>query len=141
MKLRFVMRKIGAGVAAIALLAALSATRAAETPPDHELDQTTAIRRVDAAVLARVNHIAGYTVTEHYAVYRGKDETHTVAEMTVKTTYRRETGKSYQVVSQNGSSLIRRLGLDPLLEREKEINQPNEVAHSWITSANYDMKL
>ena len=133
----FVMRKIGAGCAVFTLLATLSAAHAVDAAPD----EATAIRRVDAAVLERVNRIAGYTVTEHYAVYRGKDETHPVAEMTVKTTYRRETGKSYQVVSQSGSSLIRRLGLDPLLEREKEINQPNEVAHSWITSENYNMKL
>jgi hypothetical protein len=131
------MKKIGAGCAVFALLATLSAAHAADAAPD----EATAIRRVDAAVLDRVNRIAGYTVTEHYAVYRGKDETHPVAEMTVKTSYRRETGKSYQVVSQSGSSLIRRLGLDPLLEREKEINQPNEVAHSWITSENYNMKL
>jgi outer membrane lipoprotein-sorting protein len=137
MRLPFVMRKIAAGSVAIVLLAAHAVARAADPPPD----EATAIRRVDAAVQARVNRIAGYTVTERYAVYRGKDETHPVAEMTVKTIYRRETGKSYQVVSQSGSSLIRRLGLDPLLEREKEINQPSEVAHSWITSANYDMKL
>lgn len=136
MRLPFGMRKIGAGGVAIVLLATHAAARGADP-----LDQATAIRRVDAAVLTRVNRIAGYTVTEHYAVYRGKDETHPVAEMTVKTTYRRETGKSYQIVAQTGSSLIRRLGLDPLLEREKEINQPTEVAHSWITSANYDMKL
>ena len=133
----FVMRKIGAGCAVFTLLATLSAAHAVDAAPD----EATAIRRVDAAVLERVNRIAGYTVTEHYAVYRGKDETHPVAEMTVKTSYHRETGKSYQVVSQSGSSLIRRLGLDPLLEREKEINQPNEVAHSWITSENYNMKL
>lgn len=131
------MRKIGAVCAAIALLAIVVTARAADPLPD----EATAIRRVDAAVLTRVNRIAGYTVTEHYAVYRGKDEMHPVAEMMVKTTYRRQTGKSYQVISQSGSSLIRRLGLDPLLEREKEINLPSEVAHSWITSANYDLKL
>jgi hypothetical protein len=79
------MRKIAAGSVAIVLLAAHAVARAADPPPD----EATAIRRVDAAVQARVNRIAGYTVTERYAVYRGKDETHPVAEMTVKTTYRR----------------------------------------------------
>lgn len=104
-------------------------------------NQAAVIRGVDAAVLARVNRIAKYTVTEHYAVYRGKDETHPVAEMTVKTTYQRGTGKSYSVVSQSGSALVRRLGLDPLLENERTINLPGNVEHSWINSANYDMKL
>jgi hypothetical protein len=108
---------------------------------DPGLDQAAAIRHVDEAVLARVSKLAGYTATERYAVFRGKDETHPVADMTVKTTYRRETGKSYQVLSQNGSALIRRLGLDPLLDREKTINLPGNVEHSWIDSANYDMTL
>jgi hypothetical protein len=113
----------------------------AATSVNLQIDQNTAIRQVDAAVLTRVNKIAGYTATEHYAVFRGKDETYPVADMTVKTTYRRETGKSYQVLSQNGSPLIRRLGLDPLLERERNINLPGNVEHSWIDSANYDMTL
>jgi len=106
-----------------------------------QLDQAAVIRGVDAAVLSRVNRVAGYTVTEHYAVYRGADETHSVAEMTVKTTYRRETGKSYEVVSQGGSAMIRRLGLDPILDSEKEINRPENVEHSWISSENYEMTL
>jgi hypothetical protein len=106
-----------------------------------QLDPATVIRRVDAAVFARVNSIAGYTVTEHYSVYRGNDETHPVSEMTVKTTYRKEAGKSYAVLSEGGSAVIRRLGLDPILEREREINLPGNVEHSWITSANYEMTL
>jgi len=122
---------------ALFLLASLGAGQAADLP----LDQEAAIRRVDQAVMMRVNRIAGYTVTEHYSVFRGKDETHPVAEMTVRTTYRPEVGKSYQILSQSGSALVRRLGLDPLLEREKEINLPANVSHAWITSANYDMQL
>ena len=108
---------------------------------DAPVDQATAIRRVDAAVQMRVNRIAGYTVTEHYAVFRGADETHSVADRTVQTTYRPESGKSYQILSEGGSALVRRLGLDPILESEKNINLPGNVAHSWITSANYDMTL
>ena len=37
--------------------------------------------------------------------------------------------------------MIRSLGLDPILQREKEINLPGNVEHSWITSANYEMTL
>jgi hypothetical protein len=130
---RKVMRTCVAGWLAMAF--------ASMTPAVAQVDQAMAIRRVDAAVQSRVDKIAGYTVTEHYAVYRGKDEATPVAEMTVKTTYRKETGKSYQVLSQGGSALIRRLGLDPLLENERTINLPGNVEHSWITSANYDMAL
>ena len=99
------------------------------------------IRQIDAAVLARVNGIAGYTVTEHYAVYRGKDQTHSVADRTVRTTYRKEAGKSYAIVSEGGSAIIRKLGLDPILESERTINLPGNVQKSWIISANYEMAL
>jgi outer membrane lipoprotein-sorting protein len=104
-------------------------------------DTNAVIRGIDAAVAARVNRIAGYTVTERYAVYRGEDEKHSVADMIVKTTYRRETGKSYEVLSSGGSAFIRKFGLDTILANEKEINLPGNVEHSWITSENYDMSL
>lgn len=100
---------------------------------------SSVIQGIDAAVKARVDSIAGYTVTEHYAVFRGGDETHSVAEMTVKTTYKKESGKNYAILSESGSAMIRRLGLDSVLASEKDINLPDKVAQSWITSANYDM--
>jgi hypothetical protein len=106
-----------------------------------QLDPAAVVRSVDAAVFARVNSIAGYTVTEHYAVFRGDDQAHPVSEMTVKTTYRKGAGKSYQVLSAKGSTVIRRLGLEPILESERNINLPGNVEHSLITSANYEMTL
>lgn len=106
-----------------------------------QFDPGTVIRQVDAAVLARVNSIAGYTVIEHYAVYRGNDEANPIAEMKVRTTYRKDVGKTYTVLSEGGSAVVRRLGLDPILEREKDINMPGNVEHSWITSENYEMTL
>ncbi len=99
------------------------------------------IRSIDAEVQARVAAVAGFTDVERYDVYRGQDETHPAAEITVKVTYRKRVGKSYTILSQKGSSLIRRFGLKPLLENEKEINQPGKVENSWFTSANYEMKL
>jgi hypothetical protein len=80
-------------------------------------------------------------VTEHYAVYRNKDEIHPVAEMTVMTSYREDSGKSYTIVSQTGSEIIRNLVLGEILNREKSINQPGIREGAWITSANYEMKL
>jgi hypothetical protein len=80
-------------------------------------------------------------VTEHYAVYRNHDEINPVAEMTVKTTYQRDTGKSYTIISQTGSGVIRSLVLGAILDNEKRLNLPGNREGAWITSANYEMKL
>jgi hypothetical protein len=104
-------------------------------------DEASILRGVDASVKARVDSIAGYTVTEHYAVYRNNDEAHPAAEMTVKTTYQKETGKRYAIVSESGSAILRKLVLSSILDNEKRINQPGTREGSWITTANYEMKL
>ena len=106
-----------------------------------QLDTASVIHQVDAAVKARIENLAGYTVTEHYAVYRGNDEIHSIAEMTVTTTYKKESGKSYVIVSQTGSSIVRNLVLRTILENEQRLNQPGIREGAWITSANYEMKL
>jgi outer membrane lipoprotein-sorting protein len=109
--------------------------------PAMQPDAAAIIQRVDAAVKARVDSILSYTVTEHYAVYRNNDEVHPVAEMTVKTVYQKDTGKSYTILSQQGSSIMRSLVLGGILDNEKRINQPGVREGSWIISTNYDFKL
>ncbi len=104
-------------------------------------DEATIIRGIDAAVKARLDAIASYTVTEHYAVYRNSDQDHPVAERTVKTTYQRGVGKNYSILSESGSELIRKLVLDPILDNEKRINTPPATDNSYIISKNYEMKL
>ncbi|MFP5204537.1 MAG: hypothetical protein ACLGP3_09155 [Acidobacteriota bacterium] len=104
-------------------------------------DEARVIRLVDAAVQSRVENVLAFTDIEHYAVYRGKDQTHPVAEMTVRDTYTKGSGKTYTILSQSGSSIVQKLGLQPLLENETRINQPANVASSWFTSANFAMKL
>jgi len=104
-------------------------------------DEPSVIRGVDAAIKARFEAVLGFTVIEHYVVFRGNDETHPAAEMTVKTTYSKDTGKSYTVLSESGSDIVRHFVLDALLESEKRINEPANREASWFTSANYEMKL
>lgn len=106
-----------------------------------QVDAAAVIQQVDRAVMARVNGISGYTVTEHYAVFRSHDEDHPAAEMTVKTTYRKESGKSYEILSQSGSAVLQKVVLGAILDNEKKINQPGVREGSWFVSANYDMKL
>lgn len=123
-------------LACLALLCATARTGTSQ-PPDY----ATVIRHIDAAVKWRVDHIAGYTDTEIYKVFRAKDEIHPIAEMKVMTTYRPESGKSYRILSESGSSILLKLLLHPLLDNEKQINDPAKVSASWIVSANYDMQL
>ena len=106
-----------------------------------QLDAAAVVRGVDSSVKNRIDRLAGYTVTEHYAVYRGKDETHQAADMVVKTSYRKETGKSYEIVSQSGGAVWRNEVLGTLLDNEKRMSQPNNVGTALINSSNYDMRL
>jgi hypothetical protein len=108
--------------------------------PAAQPDGDAVIARIDAIARSRYEHVLGFTDIEVYAVYRGKDETHPAATMTVKTTYKKGEGKSYEILSQSGSELIMKFGLRPLLDNEKAINVPGNVEKSWFTSANYEMK-
>jgi hypothetical protein len=124
-------------VAGVFLSLAIASDLIAQALPD----ESALIKRVDAANDARYAHVLSYTDTEHYAVFRGNDETHPAAEMTVKMTYEKGKGKNYQIVSQSGSSILQKFGLEPLLENEKQINDPAVVKDSWFASANYEMHL
>jgi outer membrane lipoprotein-sorting protein len=104
-------------------------------------DVFTVIRGVDSSVKDRLDRLAGYTVTEHYAVFRGHDTSKPTAEMLVRTTYRKETGKSYEILSQSGSSLWRNEVLKTLLENEQRMSRPGNVETALINSSNYEMKL
>ena len=104
-------------------------------------DLPTIIRGVDNSVKDRLDRLASYTVTEHYAVFRGNDESKPTAEMLVKTMYRKETGKNYEVLSQSGSPLWRNEVLKTLLENEQRMSRPGNVETALINSSNYEMKL
>jgi hypothetical protein len=109
--------------------------------PAQAPDAAAITRSVDAAVVFRVDNVLGFTDTEHYEVFRGSDETHPAAEMTVVDHYTKGVGKSYTILSISGSSIIQRFGLKPLIDNEENINLPGNVEKSWFVSANYDMKL
>jgi hypothetical protein len=125
--------------ACAALVAVLWSGAGASPAP--EPDANAVIHMIDAEVQNRFQTVLGFTDVEHYQVFRGADETHAVAEMTAKDTYRKGVGKTYTVLSRSGSEVIQRFGLQPLLENEERINNPATVAQSWFTSANYGMKL
>lgn len=98
-------------------------------------------QQIDAAVQQRVANISGFSDIEKYDVYRGHDETHPAAEITVKMSYRRGSGRTFRIVSQSGSDLIRKFGLIPLLNAESRLSEPGALEHTWFTTANYRMQL
>jgi len=104
-----------------------------------EIDSATVIQGIDRSVLHRDDNVLGYTVTERYTVYRSGDDAHPAAQMSVKTTYAKDAGKSYQILSEEGPTLLRKEVLEKALENEKLLNAPANRAHELITSANYSM--
>jgi hypothetical protein len=124
-----------------AFIITLFAVIASQPARAQQPDAATVIHDLDAANESRFENVLGFTDIEHYAVFRGKDHVHPEAEMTVRATYKKGVGKTYEVLSQSGSSLIQKFGLQPLLDNEKAINNPATVAQSWFTSANYQMEL
>lgn len=123
-------------VFAVLLCGSAASARYAAPPSEPSI-----VAGIDAAVQARVANVTAFTDLERYDVYRGQDQSQPAAEITVRVTYRKGVGKSYVILSEKGSAVIRKFGLMPLLENEKEINQPGKVERSWFTSANYEMKL
>jgi hypothetical protein len=104
-------------------------------------DSAAVVRGIDAEVAGRVENVLGFTDIERYAVYRSGDETHPAAQMTARDTYKKGKGKTYTILSQNGSALLLKYGLRPLLQNEESLNEPGKVDESWFTSANYAMRL
>ena len=104
-------------------------------------DGARVIHLIDSAVQHRFDQVLGFTDVEHYQVFRGSNESTPAAEMTVKTSYKKGVGKSYEILSRSGSEVIQHFGLEPLLNNEKTINIPGKVERSWFNSANYEMTL
>src|ERR1035437_902228 len=93
-------------------------------------DNASVIQGIDASVNARDLGLAGYTVTEHYAVFRNQDQVHPAAEMMVKTTYQKDVGKSYAILSESGPSLL------PLDRKSTRLNS----SHANISYAVFCLK-
>ncbi len=105
--------------------------------PDQNAD---ILQKIETSVHAREEGLLGYTVNERYRVFRNHDESAPVAEMLVKTTYQKDVGKNYTIVSETGSELMHKV-LETILENEKRINQPAIRVGAIITPANYEMSV
>ncbi len=127
------------GVRRLLEMCAIAVLSVSSLPSHSQKNDADVVKGIDASVASRDENILAYNVTEHYAVFRNQDKVHPAAEMTVKTAYRRDKGKSYTVLSENGSELIRKQVLARMLDSERKITEPTNRASALITSANYTM--
>jgi hypothetical protein len=102
-------------------------------------DSPAIIPLVDTSVAHRDDNLLSYTVSEHYRVYRGADHEHPAAEMVVKTLYRKDSGKTFTIVSQSGSHLLLTEVLGHVLDSETLMTQPVNRSRVVLTSLNYEL--
>jgi hypothetical protein len=96
------------------------------------------IQGMDAAVKSREAIVSGYTVKDHYAIYRNGDPNPS-AEMTVQTTYKRGSGKTFTTLSESGSGLLRSTVIHKIIESEKEMSLSPVRETVLLNSANYEI--
>jgi hypothetical protein len=96
------------------------------------------IQGIDNAVRTREGAIAGYTVQDHYAIYRN-GEAKPSAEMTVQTVYKQGVGKTFTTLSQSGSGFLRSQVIEKIIAGEKEMSTAAVRETVLVTSANYEM--
>jgi hypothetical protein len=101
--------------------------------------QAHVIRAIDAAQVYRDTNLAGYSVIEHYTI--SNSHFSAPAEVVVQTTFKRSTGKTFEVLSRNGPSILKNRVMDRILEEEAKISRGTTRLQSLITSDNYDMRL
>src|SRR6266850_4569102 len=112
----------------------MSSQISAQPPPEE-----AAIHAIDAAELRRETRLRGYTVTEHYTIKTSRF--HHSAEMTVAVEYRRDKGKTYQVVSRTGSPMLQSRVFDRLLREEGEMSRGEARQQTLVNSRNYEIHL
>jgi outer membrane lipoprotein-sorting protein len=96
------------------------------------------ISKTAAVIRARFANIQGYTVTEHYAVYRNGSTTPS-AEKTVLAIYEKSKGIRYTTISQSGSSTFQNRVIEPSLGSEKQIYDPTMRGQLMLTTENYEI--
>jgi hypothetical protein len=97
----------------------------------------TVISKTEAVIRARFANMQGYTVTEHYAVYRNGATTPS-AERTVLATYEKSKGIKYTTILQSGSSMFQNRVIEPSLGSEKQIYDPTMRGQLMLTTDNYE---
>jgi len=111
----------------------------AASAPSAELTAAQIVEQIRQHTEARAEGLRQYKALRHYFVeYRGFS-TKVDARMDVEVSYDTTGGKSFNIVSQSGSSVLREKVLKRAVESEKEASQ--EKAATALTEANYRFHL
>jgi len=107
-----------------------------QAAPQSLADQAL-IAQIDGAVEHRESGLSGYTVEEHYTITNS--HFNDPATAVVKVTYKKDSGKQYEVVSRTGPSLLASKLLDSMLAEEQKLSVNPDRGLSVISSTNYGM--
>lgn len=130
--------KMAATSVPLALLVAFSVARSATAQTDNAFLTTDAVvgrmMQQDAVQSAQVG---GYTATRHYVVLNGERK----AEMLVEVKCANDGAKEFNIMSEEGSSIIRKDVLHKTLAEETEASRRSPAANVDISPANYEFRL
>lgn len=101
--------------------------------------ESEVVAAVDRAEEDRETKLLGYSVQESYALFRRADADPS-AVMDVATTYAKNKGKAYSIVSESGSRTARFV-LRKILQNEEQLSRGQNRNDLLITSRNYEMSL
>ena len=124
------------------LLLLLNSVLATAMAAENSLPMLTAeevVNRMVQADAKRLSEFQGYTATRRYSLENKR--VNKSAEITVRVTCTSTGARSFAVVSESGSSLIRNRVLRKLMEAETEASQQDARERNRIVPANYDFRL
>jgi hypothetical protein len=106
---------------------------------DGAADQKRIIDAMLHAIAARFDNVEAYTRLQHYSASDARFGLK--AEMLVRVHYDHSTGKTFEIVSREGSPAIQSRVFDPLLREEMETSQLLAHEGSLLTTHNYSFRL
>lgn len=96
------------------------------------------IAKMNQSEQSRDRTLTAYSAVRHYTL---RDEKGRTTEMEVRLSYRTDSGKSFDVLSRNGSDGIFGRVLEKVMQAEAETSRKNGHSTELISSDNYDFRL
>lgn len=127
--------QIGFTLLAALILSGTSKLPAQAAPP--QPSNAEIIQGIDNSVHTRESTISGYTVLDHYAIYRNGDPK-TTAELVVQTVYKQGVGKTFTTLSESGSTFFRKAVIAKIIDSEREMSSAPIRDTVLLNSANYE---